>query len=87
MAALGKGGNQRDGLHRENRRLIDGSRPDSAGCAGPARDFTIAQPSREIVAQRWTFRQTQSMSPQIHGARVDVNPSLGVRKVRGARHS
>ena len=42
----------------------------------PSRDpratLTIAQPGASLLSQRWTFRKTQLMAPEIFGARVSI---------------
>lgn len=38
----------------------------------PRATFTIAQPGQSLLDQRWTFRRSQTMAPEIFGAPVSA---------------
>ena len=50
--------------------VLAGSRLTAQAARDPRATFTIAQPGESLFDQRWTFRQSQVMAPELFGAPV-----------------
>ena len=50
--------------------VLAGSPLTAQAARNPRATFTIAQPGQSLFDQRWTFRQSQTMAPELFGAPV-----------------